>query len=191
VELVPAWRAFRAVLAAAGGAQAKGQGAERARASATGEGAAELPGQELDDDALLARLEPGDVELPVVVVVNKLDLAPRRAELAVLEELLGEHWPIVGVSALSGEGLAIVRAVAFRALGVIRVYAKPPGKPASTKAPIILREGSTVFDMARFIHKEIEASLRFARVWSSRHFDGQRIPRDAVLQDGDVVELNT
>ena len=149
-----------------------------------------LAGQELDDESLLARLEPGDAELPILVLANKIDIGRNREELSVLEELLGQSWPLLGVSAETGEGLDRVREASFRALRVIRVYAKPPGKPASTKAPIILPVGSTVRDMAHIIHKEIEERLRFARIWSARHFDGQRIPREAELQDGDIVELN-
>jgi len=150
----------------------------------------DLTGGELDDAAILARLEPGDVELPVVLVVNKIDDSNNREQAEVLAELLGETWPLVAVSAQTGEGLDRLRAVVFRGLRVIRVYAKPPGKPASTKEPIILPLGSTVRDMARSIHKDMGAQLRFARVWSEGYFSGQRIPRDAQLRDGDIVEIN-
>ena len=149
-----------------------------------------MQGQELGDDELLARLDPGDAELPTVLLANKLDVGDNRTEVTVLSELLGESWPLLAVSAQTGEGLERVREVGFRALRVIRVYAKPPGKPASTQSPIILPIGATVRDMARLIHKELETNLRFARIWSARHFDGQRIPRDAELHDKDIVELN-
>ena len=150
----------------------------------------DVQGQELGDDELLARLDPGDAELPTVLLANKLDVGDNRTEVTVLSELLGESWPLLAVSAQTGEGLERVREVGFRALRVIRVYAKPPGKPASTQSPIILPIGATVRDMARLIHKELETNLRFARIWSARHFDGQRIPRDAELHDKDIVELN-
>jgi ribosome-interacting GTPase 1 len=172
-RLVPAWWAV-------------GQGEAGARAAAE----EDLAGQELDDDELLARLEPGDVELPVVVVVNKIDHGDNREQFRVLAELIGDDWPLWPVSASTGEGLAELRKIAFTGLRVMRVYAKPPGKPPSTKEPIILPLGATVRDMARIIHKDLEAKLRFARIWSDRHFEGQRIPRDAVLQDRDIVEIN-
>ena len=44
--------------------------------------------------------------------------------------------------------------------------------------------------MARSIHKDLEAKLRFARIWSDRHFDGQRIPYDSELRDRDIVEIH-
>jgi ribosome-interacting GTPase 1 len=162
----------------------------KAEAASAGDDGEELAGQELDDDVLLARLEPGDVELPVIVVVNKVDVGDNREQFEVLTELLGEGWPFLAVSAESGEGLDRLREAVFRGLRVIRVYAKPPGKPASTEEPIMLPLGSTVRDMARHIHKELDAKLRFARIWSDRHHEGQRIPRDAVLEDRDIVEIN-
>ena len=164
---------------------------------AVGEGATgradteeDVAGRELDDEAILARLEPGDVKLPTVVVVNKIDEDDNRQQFDALGELLGEAWPLVAVSARTGEGLDRLREVIFQGLRVIRVYAKPPGKPASTKVPIILPAGSTVRDMARSIHKDLEVQLRFARVWREGSFDGQRIPRDAELHDRDIVEIN-
>ncbi|MBI4703993.1 MAG: 50S ribosome-binding GTPase [Deltaproteobacteria bacterium] len=166
---------------------ALGEGAAPAQEQAR---AGQDAGRELGDDELLARLDPGDVELPVLVLVNKLDLEQNRAELGVLSELLGPQWPLVPVSAQSGEGLDRLRELCFRALKVIRVYAKPPGKPASTETPIILPLGATVLDMARTIHKELARDLRFARIWSGRHFEGQRAARDAVLHDRDIVEIN-
>jgi ribosome-interacting GTPase 1 len=151
----------------------------------------DLTGQELDDAALLARLDLGDVELPVVVACNKIDEGDNRQQFDVLVDLLGGTWPLLAVSARTGEGLDRLREVIFRGLRVIRVYAKPPGKPPSTAEPVMLPLGSTVRDLARSIHKDLEAKLRFARIWSDRHFEGQRIPNDAELQDRDIVEIHS
>ena len=45
-------------------------------------------------------------------------------------------------------------------------------------------------DVAEAVHKDIAASLKFARVWGVETFDGQRVTRDYVVQDGDVIELH-
>ncbi len=171
VGLVPAWWAL-----------GRGDGGPAA--------AEDLSGRELDDAELLARLDPGDVELPLLVAVNKVDLPAGPEDAEALRELLGDEWPMLDVSAATGEGLPELAAALFRALRVIRVYAKPPGKPPSMKAPIILPIGATVRDMARTIHREIEDSLRFARIWCDRLHDGQRVPGEQVLEDGDVVEIH-
>jgi ribosome-interacting GTPase 1 len=41
------------------------------------------------------------------------------------------------------------------------------------------------------VHKDIAASLKFARVWGADTFDGQRVTRDYAVQDGDVIELHS
>jgi ribosome-interacting GTPase 1 len=41
------------------------------------------------------------------------------------------------------------------------------------------------------VHKDIATSLKFARVWGADTFDGQRVTRDYVVQDGDVIELHS
>jgi uncharacterized protein len=147
-------------------------------------------GEELDDESILARLEPGDVELPVLMVASKSDVEGNDGDFEVLEELLGDDWPMLSVSATSGQGLDALRRAVFSSLQVIRVYAKPPGQAPSLGEPIVLPRGSTVADMARAIHREIAADLRYARIWSDRHHDGQRIPQDQQLRDGDVVEIH-
>jgi uncharacterized protein len=171
VDLVPAWWAV---------------GADRS-ADATDEDAGAV---ELDDEALLARLEPGDVELPVLMVASKADVEGNHGDYEVLAELIGDRWPMLAVSASSGRGLDDLRQAVFCSLEIIRVYAKPPGKAPSLREPIVLPRGATVADMARAIHREIAEDLRFARIWSERHHDGQRIPQDQQLRDGDVVEIH-
>lgn len=147
-------------------------------------------GVELDDEAILARLEPGDVELPVLMVASKADVAGNDGDFEVLFELLGDRWPMLPVSASSGQGLDALRRAAFDSLELIRVYAKPPGQAPSLGEPIVLPRGANVADMARAIHREIAEDLRYARIWSDRHHDGQRIPQDQQLEDGDVVEIH-
>jgi ribosome-interacting GTPase 1 len=65
-----------------------------------------------------------------------------------------------------------------------------PGKPPDLTAPFALPRGATVVDFARTIHRDFPDHLRQARVWGSARFDGQAVPRDHVLSDKDVVELN-
>jgi ribosome-interacting GTPase 1 len=48
----------------------------------------------------------------------------------------------------------------------------------------------TVLDVAHTIHHELAESCRGARVWGrSARFEGQRVGRDHVLEDGDTVEI--
>ncbi|MCS7275727.1 MAG: TGS domain-containing protein [Dehalococcoidia bacterium] len=79
---------------------------------------------------------------------------------------------------------------AFRALGVIRVYTKPPGEEPRLDAPLVLPAGSTVEEAAESLHKSWRQRLRYALVWGSTKFPGQRVGRDYVLSDRDIIELH-
>ncbi len=43
--------------------------------------------------------------------------------------------------------------------------------------------------MAREIHKDLEKNYRAARIYSEDKYDGQRVGKDFVLRDKDVIEL--
>ena len=74
---------------------------------------------------------------------------------------------------------------------MIRVYTKVPGKPVDREHPFTIPAGSLVLDLAREVHRDLEKSLKFAKVWGSGVFDGQTVKRDHELRDCDVVELHT
>ena len=130
------------------------------------------------------------LNLPTLLVANKSDLDPDPGEVEVLEELLGLSYPAVTVSAKSGDGLGEIGAFLFKALEVVRVYTKSPGKPADIDKPFTVRRGGTVLDVAHLVHKDIAESLKFARMWGSGAYDGQQVGPDHLVADGDVVELH-
>jgi ribosome-interacting GTPase 1 len=139
---------------------------------------------------------PFDVEdeavqhVKTLLVANKIDAPGASDRQAILEEWLGPRFPSIAVSAADGRGLDELRAKAYDLLGVIRVYTKLPGKPADRTKPFTVPSGSTVIDLAREVHRELERSLKFAKVWGQGVFEGQTVKRDHELHDADVVELH-
>ena len=130
--------------------------------------------------------------LPTLLVANKSDLLDDpREELAVLEELVGVRYPFLAVSAETGQGLDELGTWLFDRLGVVRVYTKIPGKDVDTDRPYTLPPGSTVEDVARLVHRDIAADLKYARMWGHSDFDAQQVGRDHIVEDGDVLELHT
>jgi len=127
--------------------------------------------------------------ISLIVVVNKVDDERWDEDWRVLDELLGQEWTLVPASALTGRHLDRLRQAVFDHLGIVRVYAKPPGREADFSAPFVLRQGSTVADFAGKVHKDFLDRLKMARVWGSGVYDGQLVGRDHILHDGDVVEL--
>jgi ribosome-interacting GTPase 1 len=158
-------------------------------------------------DGIIGRLRERKVELVTVdtdipperfpfvkraiIAANKFDAdgaADRFEEISVLLQTRLEKIP---VSAASGRGLEDLRRAIFRLLRIIRVYSKVPGKKADRNSPFTLRQGITVLEMARAVHKDFAEKLAYARVWSpGGGIEGLRVTRDHVLADEDIVELH-
>ena len=132
--------------------------------------------------------EPPVRHLPALVVANRIDAEDAPDVLALVREEVDPAWTIDGVSAETGEGLEGLGRTLYDLLGLVRVYSKLRGKkPEAT--PFVLRRGQTVMDFAGQIHKDVIKHFRFARVWGRSGFDGQRVSRDYVLEEGDVIEI--
>ena len=132
---------------------------------------------------------PGWKYLPAFLVITGLDRPGAREDLAVLDELLGATWASAAVSSVTGEGMGVLGDRTFDALGIIRVYTKEPGHEPDMQRPFTFPVGATVGQLARAIHGDIAEHLKYARLWGTTTFDGQRVKSDHVLADGDVVEL--
>ncbi|MFH1391461.1 MAG: GTPase [Candidatus Diapherotrites archaeon] len=78
----------------------------------------------------------------------------------------------------------------FFLLEKIIVYTKRPGQEPDYKDPVVLKNGSTITEVANFVHKDVAKNLKYARVWGSSKFDGQRVSKKYKLKTGDVVELS-
>jgi hypothetical protein len=134
--------------------------------------------------------DPFRLDLPTVLIANKCDLDPDAGEIEILQELLGLHYPALTVSAETGAGLEEIGPFLFRALEIVRVYTKSPGKPPDTDRPFTVRRGDTVADVAKLVHREIARDLKFARMWGKSVFDGQQTGPEHLVEDGDIVELH-
>jgi ribosome-interacting GTPase 1 len=150
----------------------------------------------LEGQRIVPRQREGEYEglgrvtaIPLLVVVNKNDDQGTDEDFEVLHELLGDEWPLLPVSAETGRNLDALRQVVYEWLGLIRVYAKPPGREPDLSRPFVLERGSTVEDFAGKVHQDFLENLKSARVWGSGVFEGQPVSRDYVLHEGDVVEL--
>jgi ribosome-interacting GTPase 1 len=141
-------------------------------------------GEEDIDDPFLIRL-------PTLLVSNKSDVNRSPEEVEILEDLVGVHYPAIAVSATTGDRLDGIGTSIFNGLGIVRVYTKTPGKPPDKERPYTVFHGGTVEDVARLVHRELLASLKFARIWGGAKFDGQQVGRDHVMCDGDIIELHT
>jgi len=129
-------------------------------------------------------------QVRTLMACNKFDAPEGPETFETLQELLGERFPMVAVSALDRTGLEELRRAVFCLARVIRIYAKEPGKPPDLQLPFTVKAGTTLLEFARHVHKDF-LNVKLARLWGpSAKFEGIAIQKDHVLQDGDIVELH-
>jgi small GTP-binding protein len=126
------------------------------------------------------------IEKPAFLAATRADEADHGALQA-----LAEAFPdleLVPVSILDEGSLEAFRAALWRLTGLIRVRLRKDG--AADPEPLALPPGSRVVDVADWVHHDLATSFGGALVWGpSARFDGQRVGRDHVVLDGDVVEI--
>ena len=125
-----------------------------------------------------------------IILGNKADVDGAEEKFQKLERVYGRKFTVIKLSCLDGTGLDAVGCEVFRYLNKVRVYTKSPSGQPDFNTPIVIAKGSTTSDVAQRLHKEWREKLKYALLWGSAKFDGQRVGRDYVLADGDVIELH-
>jgi len=125
-----------------------------------------------------------------LLVANKNDVPGTEDNFIKLKERYGYLCPCISVSARKKENIEELKKSIFEVSGIIRIYSKPPGNEPDLTTPFTIPSGSTVLELARLVHKDFVFNLKFARIWGSAKFDGQRVEKNYVLKDRDIVELN-
>jgi len=132
---------------------------------------------------------PGSYPRKMFIVGNKSDLPDSGQNLRLLAARYTGVFPILAISAKEGQGLDEFRRAVFHELSIIRVYTKTPGDKVDMSDPMILEKGSTVEEAAESLHKDFRENLKYAVVWGSGKYDGQRVSKTHTLQDGDIIEF--
>ncbi len=133
---------------------------------------------------------PGSYQKKMLIIGNKNDLKNSARNWGQLGLQYGAVFPMVSISAREGTGLKELKGAIYQALNIIRVYTKTPGSRAELTEPVILKKESTVKDAAEDVHKDFRDKLKYAVIWGSGKYDGQRVSKVHILQDGDVVEFH-
>lgn len=137
-------------------------------------------------DRFIDSMDPSCIYVPMLVVINKIDLADKEY----LEELQTEMPDALFIAADKGINIEELKDQIFERLELIRLYLKPQGKKADLEEPMIIRKGSTVEDVAARLHRDFIRNFRHAKVWgSSVKFPGQKVGLEHVLKDKDVLRL--
>lgn len=124
------------------------------------------------------------------VIGNFADLDLDGEGYTALSEKYGQYPGTIKVSAEEKYNLEELKRQLFAHLGIIRIHTKSPGARVDLSDPVILEQGSTIKDAAQAVHKDFAYKLRYAVVWGSGKFDGQRVGPEHVLKDNDIIELH-
>jgi len=136
------------------------------------------------------QVTPGSYPRKMLIVGNKNDLVDSSKNWERMRSQYARLFPLVSISAREGRGLEEFKRAIYQALNIIRVYTKTPGSKADLTDPMVLEKGSTLEEAAEALHKDFYQNLKYAVVWGSGKYDGQRASKGHVLQEGDIVEFH-
>lgn len=125
-----------------------------------------------------------------VIVANKADIADSMQKISDLKKIFENKYSVIGVSTKTKTGLEELRRTLFEISRIIRVYSKEPGKEADLQTPFVLPKGSSVLELANRIHKDFLLKFKYACVWGSTKYPGQRVQKDYIMHDRDIVEIH-
>lgn len=126
----------------------------------------------------------------IIIIANKRDLPGAENGLKRLQERYAEIYPIIDISTVKKEGIEEFKRAIFKFSEIIRIYTKEPSKEPDLSKPFTMPSGSTLLELAEMIHKDFVKNLKYARIWGSSRFPGQRVQKDYVLNDKDIVEFH-
>jgi small GTP-binding protein len=146
--------------------------------------------EDITEDQLIDVFLGNRVYVPAIVIINKTDLISDSEVIQHISRIKEKKWRVVGISALENAGLEELRKLVFKELRFMRVFMKPVGKQVDFEEPLILREGSTVENVCKKLHRDFKNKFRFATVTgpSAKH-DAQKVGLDHKLKDKDVLTI--
>jgi small GTP-binding protein len=131
-----------------------------------------------------------NISKKAIFVGNKIEKEKAEENEKILRELYGENYEIICVSLLEEKNLEILKEKFFKLLGIIRVYTKQPGEKPDLETPFTIKAGSNLLELAELIHKDFALNLKYARVWGEGKYNGQKVQKDYLLQDKDIIEFH-
>jgi len=145
-------------------------------------------GGQVKPEDVLSYLDHPMLLKTAIIVANKLDLPGADVRLHLLRRSC-PRLTVVPVSMAKAVGLQELPRQLYDSLGIIRIYTKRAGLAPSTR-PMIVKAGSSVGEIARMIHNDLFRGFKFAKIWGSSRYGGERVGLGYVPRDRDVVEIH-
>jgi small GTP-binding protein len=129
--------------------------------------------------SILKELKQVGVSLPVLTVVNKIDLIGETSQ----------QNEFILISVEKEIGLEELKQKIWEKLGLMRIYLKPKGQEPDFQSPLIMKEGQTVDEVAKKTFTE-ERIFSQILIWGpSARFPAQQVSLNHHLQDGDILSF--
>lgn len=137
-------------------------------------------------DEFIDIIEGNRIYTPCVYAMNKID-AITIEELDILDRT--PHY--VPISAHHEWNLDGLLAKVWEYLNMIRIYTKPKGQIPDYSDPVIMPAHlNSIENFCMRIHKHLLQNFKCALVWgTSAKFQPQRVGKDHLLEDEDVVQI--
>jgi len=127
-----------------------------------------------------------------IVVVNKVDKLSEGEKRKLISRMKSKRIDGYIVSAKTSEGLDELKGRLLKETGRIRVYLKEPGKGVNKNKPLVLKEGSTIKDVAEHILKGFSKTVKIVKISGpSSKFANQVVGLSHKVKDLDIVEFHT
>lgn len=128
----------------------------------------------------------------IIIIYNKIDLLNEKERRKIRSTLKSKFkkydFYLFSENSTKLETKKLKQKI-FETFPIIRVFTKEPKKDA-TKEPMILKEFSTLRDVAEKILKGMSKKIKRTRIWGpSSKFGGQSVGLEHVLKDKDTVEF--
>jgi len=123
--------------------------------------------------------------IPCIYVYNKID----QLSIEELDEFATKDDSIV-ISLQMNLNLDNLLRMMWEYLSLVRVYTKRRGAPPDFSDAIVLRQGCSVEDVCKLVHKDLVSQFKYSLVWgtSAKHTP-QRTGVGHVLEDEDVIQI--
>jgi small GTP-binding protein len=129
--------------------------------------------------SILKELKQVGVSLPVLTVVNKIDLIKETTK----------QEDIILISVEKEIGLEDLKQKIWEKLGLMRIYLKPKGKEPDFQSPMIMKEDQTINDVIQKAFPE-EKTFSQVLIWGpSARFPAQQVSLTHHLLDGDILSF--
>ncbi|GKT35105.1 GTP-binding protein 1 [Aduncisulcus paluster] len=142
--------------------------------------------EDITVDQFIDALEGNRVYIPCLYVVNKADAISIAA---------CEHFAALPDTVLTcvkwASNLDFLKQRIWEKLGLIRIYLKKKGEPIDPIDDLlILKNGSSVTEVCRKLHRDLADSIKSAKIWgTSVKHEAQRVGMGHIVEDGDVITL--